>query len=93
MVHVRFEWNRWSTGPVTATIISGSWALACVTGSLVLGLLDLPGAASYAASASKVFLVVSIALVTFALATGLAVDRLGAGATADTPSRRGVVSR
>ena len=74
MIRFRFEWNSWSTGPVTGSIVTGSWALTAGLVGLILGLLG-NGSAAFTLSLAKALFATSVALLTFAMATGVVLER------------------
>lgn len=79
MIRIRFEWNTWSTGPVTGCIIVGSWGLASALIALGLALLGLPGAADFLASVTKGLFLASASFLVLAMAAGLALERSSVG--------------
>ena len=82
MTRLRFEWNSWSTGPVTGAIVLGSWALVGLFVGLMLSLFGIPFGA-FALTAAKALFTTAIALLTFALAAGVVVERAGIGASSE----------
>ena len=79
MSRVRFEWNTWSTGPVTGCIIVGSWGLTSALMAAALGLAGSSGPASFLASVAKGLFLTSGALLVLAMAAGLALERSSVG--------------
>lgn len=93
MIRFRFEWNSWSTGPVTGAIVVGSWALVGLVVGLALSLFD-GSSGAFAISLAKALFATALALFTFALAAGVVVERaagLGTAGKLDrTPARSGL---
>jgi len=88
MVRFRFEWNTWSTGPITGCIIFASWALTAAIVGLLLNLFASPEFAAFTLSLAKGLFAISVALLTFAMATGVILER-----TPERIRRRKVTTR
>ena len=79
MGRVRFEWNTWSTGPITGCIIVGSWGLTSALVAVALGLAGSSGPAAFLASVAKGLFLTCGALLVMAMAAGLELERSSVG--------------
>jgi len=79
VARIRFEWNAWSSGPVTGCVIVGSWGLSSALIALVLELAGSSGAATFLASVAKGLFLASAAFLVLAMAAGLALERSSVG--------------
>ncbi|GJM44950.1 MAG: hypothetical protein DHS20C21_17920 [Gemmatimonadota bacterium] len=79
MVRFRFEWTSWSTGPVTGCIIVASWALTAAIVGILMNVFQATASAAFTLSLAKALFATSVALLTFALATGVVLERVPSG--------------
>ena len=75
MVRIRFEWNTWSTGPVTGCIIFAAWAVTAAIVGMLMSVFGASGPATFTLSLAKGMCAISIAILAFAMATGVILER------------------
>ena len=75
MSRIGFEWTDWSTPPVTATIVVGSWGLTFLVVALLASLLGFEMAASAAFVVAKAIFAGAAALFGVAVVAGISLEK------------------